>query len=479
MTKNPWSILQQLLAMASLLLLIISAAGYWTANLYGSRAARLSYDRLLLGSALQMAENINMLNGKVVIDLPRSAFKTLAMAADDRAFYAIMGPNQEVLTGYDDLYSKPLITALETRRPDDERSQPVFYNAHYSGELVRFVALTRQLIEDDLSTEIHIQVGQTMLARNALAGEISSLALQFIIVFFLMTLVLIMLGVWLVLRPLKTLKKSIERRSSVELSPLKTPVPKEIAPLVKTINYFMSQLDLTLNRLKHFTAEAAHQLRTPLAGLKAQAQNALNEDDENRRQQQLKNILESADLLGDTVDQLLSRATLAQRYQSEIPKSLCLDQLTKEVCREVAVWALDKGVEIAYLGEISAQIEGDSFALKQMIQNILENAVKYSGSDSMVEVDIQSINGGDAQAFRKNIVLQIRDHGVGIPNDEKAQVFEPFYRTPNNLPPGTGIGLSIAKEVAEHHHAQLRLKDNLPNGLIVEVIFLPIESLSL
>lgn len=477
MTKNSLSIRQRFLAMASILLLILSAATYWTANLYGNRAARLSYDRLMLGSALQMAENINMLNGQVVIDLPRSAFSSLSMAANDRAFYAIIGPDKQLLTGYGDLPSNS--ANVDFLQDDSEILQPIFYDEFYSGELVRFVTLKRQLIEDDLSTEVQILVGQTMLARHALSDEIGSLALQFIIVFFLMTLALIMLGIWLVLRPLQTLKTSIEKRSPAELSPLRTSVPKEIAPLVDTVNYFMAQLDLTLNRLKRFTTDAAHQFRTPLAGLRAQAQNALDEEDEKLRRQQLENILQGADILSDIVDQLLNRAILTQRFQSEIFKPIALDELTKETCRELAVWALDKGVEIAYLGEISVEIEGDGFALQQMIRSILENAVKYSGDGCLVEVDIQLVAGLDSQPSRQGVILQIKDQGVGIPDDEKPQVFEAFYRTPDNLFPGTGIGLSIAKEVAEHHHAQLLLKDNIPNGLIVEVVFSQAKGLTL
>lgn len=469
MIRSPLSIRQMLLTMACVLLLIISATTYWSADVYGNRAARLSFDRLMLGATLQMAENINMINGEVVIDLPRSAFSTLAMAANDRAFYAVLNSDKQLLTGYGHLPENPKAAVLAKNAK--EVPEAVFYNAPYSGEQVRFVTVKRQLIEDELSTEVLIKVGQTMLARNALAAEISALALQFIVVFLLVTLLLIMFGVWLVLRPLSKLKKSIDKRSPVELTPLKTTVPKEILPLVNTLNHFMSQLDLTLNRLQRFTAEAAHQLRTPLAGLRAQAQNALEEDDQKRRHQQLLNVLQSTDLLSDTIDQFLNRATLAQRFQSEVLKPLSLDELTKDTCRELAVWALQKNVEIAYLSKESVWLKGDRFSLQQMIRNILENAVKYSPAGGLVEVDIQVLRKPNLHSENRCILLLIKDCGMGISDAEKQQVFEPFYRSCNNRNPGTGIGLSIAKEVAEHHCAELSLKDNQPNGLIVEVIF--------
>jgi len=291
--------------------------------------------------------------------------------------------------------------------------------------------------------------------------------LQFVTLFFFITLFLLLFVIWRVLQPLQVIKQAITERSPQELSPLEANVPSEIAPLLKSINYFMAQLDNTLSRLKRFTAEAAHQIRTPLAGLNSQAQNAIDETDDVLRQKQLQHILESSNLLTNTVNQLLNRATLTHRYQSHPFSPVLLDHVIKDTCRELVVWALERQVEIAYVGDIQVTINGDEFALKQMLQNIIENAIKYSPKGGMVEV---------ALMLRKElpdtpIVLQIRDQGVGVPDQDKEHIFEYFYRSPDNFTSGSGIGLSIAKEVAEHHDARFHLKDNQPTGLIVEVIF--------
>lgn len=473
MAKATTSIRRQLILMVAAVLIVINIIALWSAHIYANRAAKESYDRLLYGSALQMAENITILDSQVFIDLPVSAFETLALSASDRAFYAIMNGRYQVLTGYKDLPNIPF-TQLLQQSSEKEKFIPIYYETMYHGEEVRFVALGKRLLEADSVNDVFIIVGQTLDARRAAATEVSHMALQFVALFFVITLLLLLFVIWRVLQPLQAIKQAITERSPQELSPLEANVPSEIAPLLKSINYFMAQLDNTLSRLQRFTAEAAHQIRTPLAGLNSQAQNAIDETDETLRQKQLQHILESSNVLTGTVNQLLSRATLTHRYQSHPFSPVSLDHVVKETCRELVVWALERQVEIEYLGNIQVTIKGDEFALKQMLQNIIENAIKYSPKGGVVEVELMVMNELPDTSIR----LQIRDQGVGVPDKDKEHIFEYFYRSPDNFASGSGIGLSIAKDVAEHHDARFHLKDNLPSGLIVEVIFLQQKGLS-
>lgn len=460
------SIRRQLSVMTVGLLLVLAATSYWLANIYGQRAARLSYDRLMAGAALQITESIGMQDGEVVVDLPQSAFATLALAPDDRVFYAIHILGGELVTGYPGLPKfdplKGEISDLEGRGEFPLR----FFNANYSDEPMRFMTLSRVLNDVGVTLEVQLQIGQTLRARNALSADISLRALQFVAFFFLFALVLIMFGIWMLLRPLSQLNKALSERSPVDLSALEVPVPLEVEPLLQTINHFMAQLATTLDRLKRFTGEAAHQIRTPLAGLKSQAQNALEEQEPERRQEQLKRVVECSDLLSSTVSQMLNQAKLAHRFQSELFSVIRLDTLVKEVCRDVAVAALRREVEVAYLSSAQIIVDGDGFALKQMIRNILENAIKYSPRGGLVAVDfIAAAKGGN------DAILRVSDSGPGIPAEERSQVFEQFYRSPNNLRSGSGLGLAIAREVAVHHRARLELKDNQPQGLVVEIRF--------
>lgn len=461
-----YSIKQQLATITIVVLFIFTAVSYWGANKYGQKAAQLSYDRLLTGAAFQIAENIRLQDGRVVVDMPRSAFDTLALATEDRVFYSVDIADGTHLTGYENL-------------PDSENSQPgpntesavgqlpvSFFEARYSDELVRFVTVERVLKDLGITKTVRVKIGQTLLARNELAEGISLQALQAVGWFIVVSLILIIFGIWLILRPLNKLNLALSRRSPVDLHPLTLNVPEEIRPLLQTINHFMFQLGSTLDGLKKYTGEAAHQIRTPLAGLKSQAQNALTEHDPRLRQEQIERVIECTDMLSNTVNQLLSRAQLVHRLRSESFNDVPLNSVIEEVCREIAVSALHQGVEVAYLGKERVVVLGDAFSLKQMIRNIVENAIQYSPENSLVEVDLLSdagISGGP--------LLRVSDSGPGIADEEKEHVFEQFYRSPNNPRSGSGLGLAIVQEVAAHHHAQLQLKDNLPQGLTVEIHF--------
>ena len=458
MSNSAYSIKQRIWLVATLVLLLMSTVVYWSAALYAERLARNAFDRQLRGAALQMAESVNLVGGEIEIDLPLSAFELLAMSEEDRAFYAIRHANGTLLTGYRDV---PLLPEDVT---EAQNHHEWIYDSIYSGEPTRFVSIKKRLLDSDYDAFVSITVGQTVLARQAHALQTKRWVIQFVVAFFVLSLLLIMLGVWVALRPLKKVRLELLHRSPVDLSAISLQVPKEIAPLTDAINQLMSQLTKTLDRLKHFSNEAAHQLRTPLAGLRSEAQSALKEKNQSLREDQLKNVIACSDELASMVTHILQHAELAHRFQRDEITSLDLTHLTLEVAREVAAAALDKNIELSYVGsEDPIFISGNSIALRFLISNILENAVKYSPMDSEVTVQLW--------IEETSIRLDISDHGEGISDSEKPKVFELHYRSPNNLNTGTGIGLSIAKEVADFHNATIELLDNQPSGLTVRVVF--------
>lgn len=462
-----YSIRSQLLFLTGSLLLILLVISYLAADLYSKRAARLSYDRLMTGAALQIAENIHLQDGEVVVDLPQAAFKTLSLSPNDRAFYAIRESDGRLVTGYDGLPPAPKPSDKYHLSNAMDPLEHYFYNADFRSAQVRFIVIRNRYNDVNSDKSIDITLGQTLTARQELAQEIRWQALQFVAAFFVIAITVVLVAIRLILRPLNSLNQAIRQRSSVDLSPLQLDVPDEVLPLTSTINHFMFQLSNTLNRLKRFTSEAAHQLRTPLAGLKSQAQNALEETDEKRRREQLIRIVQCSDMLSDTVSQLLIRAELTHRFQRHSFTALQLDRLIQEVCRDLALVAIHNDIELAYLGTQSISVEGDAFSLKQMLRNLLENAIKYSPPGSTVEVDLTATTSG----FRNGALLRVKDQGPGIPDSEKKQVFEQFYRSADNPRAGSGLGLAMVREIALHHHARLSLQDNEPSGLIVDVHF--------
>lgn len=460
-----FSIRGQLLVITVVLLSMLAAISYSAANIYGHRAAQLSYDRILAGAALQISESISLQDGLVVVDLPTAAFETLSLAPNDRVFYAIKHLGGELITGYDDLPSPSLVTSIDNEVGLKGKLETHFFTQNYQGESVRFITFSQALNDVGITKFVQGVIGQTMQAREEMVADISWRALQFMGVFFVLAVLFVSLGIWLLLRQINRLNRALSLRSPVDLSPIDVTVPQEIQPFLQTINHFMAQLSGTLGRFKRFTGEAAHQIRTPLAGLKSQAQNALEENDPQRLHDQLQRILECSDTVTDTVNQMLNQAQLAHRFQSEMFISIRLDLLVKDVCRDLAVSALQNGVELAYLGDVEVKIHGDKFALKQMLENIIENATKYSSQGDVVEVELSK------QGYSDGVVISIRDEGPGIPIAERQNVFDPFYRSPNNPRSGSGLGLTIAKEIAEHHDAILELKANEPKGLLVEIMF--------
>ena len=203
MLRASHSIRGQLLIMAVGLLAVISAVTFVMAKNYGLRAAQISFDRLLAGAALQIAEGTNVIEGEIIVNLPISAFETLSLAPDDRVFYRIIDSNDLLLTGYDDL---PRNLHLENQVIDTAKHQsptPAYFDAEYSGEPVRFLVLAKLFTEDAYTGEVLVQLGHTLRARGEMAEEISWRAIQLIIPFFLIGLVLVMLGIWQLLRPIR------------------------------------------------------------------------------------------------------------------------------------------------------------------------------------------------------------------------------------------------------------------------------------
>jgi two-component system sensor histidine kinase TctE len=465
------SIRRQLLTITISLMLIITLFTYIIANNYSKSAARLSYDRLLASAALQIFENTHIDHNEIIVDLPSATFETLSMASTDRLVYQITQNDDEHLTGYKGLYAvinNKAGTSWQRSEYDPRDNLEIkFWEGDYKGENFRFILLSDKLYEVGKAFDINILIGQTTQARDKLAYEMNLKVLQMVTLIFVIAIVLILLGVRQILQPIYAINNKIRRRSPMDLRPIDMDIPKEMADLITTINHFMIQLEVSLNHLKRFTGEVAHQIRTPLAGLKSQAQNAIEESDTKIRTEQLKRVLYSTDLLDSTVTQLLNQATLAHRFHSQPFITLSLPELVKSVCRDVAVSAIQRGVIITYQGDENLMIEGDAFALSQMLRNILENAIKFSPTDKEINVSTE-LHSTELGFIAR---LNVADQGVGVPNSEKQHVFERFYKSKGDPRAGSGLGLSIAKEVAEHHNASIQLLDNIPSGLIFEINF--------
>lgn len=286
-----------------------------------------------------------------------------------------------------------------------------------------------------------------------------------------LTLPLTGLIIWIIigfsLRSLKKIAQEVSNRAPTYLEPVDLhAVPEEIVPLIDELNKLFLQLRQAFEREKRFAADAAHELRTPLAALKTQAQVALKCHDDTERQAILQNVILGVDRSAHVVQQLLTLSRLVPEANSmEELIEINLYKITAETIAQLAPMAIEKNIDIELSSsDESATIIGNITALRILIRNLVDNAIRYTPKGGMVRVAIIS--------EPQMIILRVTDTGPGIPAELRSRVFERFYRVLGSTSSGSGLGLAIVQQIAKLHHAEVKL-GSPPNGigLQVEVCF--------
>jgi two-component system sensor histidine kinase TctE len=311
-----------------------------------------------------------------------------------------------------------------------------------------------------------VQVAETREKRSVLAAEIIKGVMlpQFAL------LPLAVLLVWLALvrgiKPLSELEERIRARKPDDLSPLDDKaVPMEVAPLVVSVNDLLERLKDSIVTQKRFLADAAHQLKTPLAGLRMQAdlaqRSGSSEEDLKKSLQQIGRASMQAT---HTVNQLLSLAR-AEGGGAHVPQQRCdMVGLASEVLQDCLPRAMDKGLDLGYegvdAGTPGVQVQGNPTLLKEMLRNLVENAVHYTPStpERQGVVTVRVL----VDPYSKALVMQVEDNGLGIPVAERDLVFQPFYRALGTNVDGSGLGLPIVKEIAQQHGASVTVDATHP-----------------
>jgi two-component system, OmpR family, sensor histidine kinase TctE len=422
-----------------------------------NRFVNLAYDRALLETALDIGRQVKVLNDRVYVDLPEIAVQMLQTRQSGRIYYLVTGPNSEYVTGEPDLPPPP----------DPFSGRVNYYDEEYRGQPMRIVTLYLPLETGRQDGTVMVQVAENREGRDDFARQIllrMVLPQALLIVAAALTL---WLGVGRGLAPLGTLRREIESRSHRDLSALSDrEAPVEVQPLIRAMNDLLERLALAIAAQQRFIADAAHQLRTPIAGLKTQTELALRQTPPCDAQDTLRQLRAATTRTTRLVNQLLSLARAEPSMnRTRTWGTIDLNALAKEATAEWVPRALERRVDLGFDAQSErVEIQGDAFLLREMLNNVLDNAIRYSAAGGQVTVRVSQRGA--------HPVVSVEDDGPGIAPAERERVFERFYRVLGTGAEGCGLGLAIVREIALSHGAEVELGPGPDGrGTLVSVVF--------
>ena len=414
-------------------------------------------DQTLTQSVRALARQIKPVGDGLLVDFPKAAQDILEQDPADRITYMVSSPPGRFLLGNAQLPAPPAqpITLGE----------PLLYHAQVDSRTVRVALLEVDYGSEPARQRLRVQVAQSLTVRERIAQELLE---QLLLPMGLMGLVLSALvyaGVLRGLQPLKRLEAQIERagkrnhNAADPLPPIElTSAPQEVYSLASTINRLLEAVARGQQKEKRFLNDAAHQLRTPLAGLIGQTELALHESHEPQVRERLHKVLSAAQRSAHLVHQLLQLA----RSESNVPmQPLDLPQLACEVAREWTAKALAAGIDLGYEGEEQLRVLGHPLLLREALNNLIDNALHYAGTGATVTVRVHITAPGMA-------ALAVEDDGPGVPAEHLGDLFARFWRGSDKAG-GCGLGLSIVDEIALRHAGQTFAESIAPHGLRVGI----------
>lgn len=419
---------------------------YWVALNFSQRA----HDRTLLEVAREVSLHLRGSNGGLTLDMPPEARRVLLVDPVDSLHFEVATHDGRRIAG------EPLAAAggdiAKRRNPE------VFYDAVFAGEPVRVVEL--RLAPDPAGGRggATVRVAETKIKRNELAREILLSVVLPQVLLILIACVVVWVGVVRGLSPLQRLQRAVASRSDRDRSPVAVDnVPGEVSPLLHSINDLLSRLDHVLTLQSRFVSDAAHQLKTPMAALKTQFEVALRETDPQRMREALQEIYPRLERLSRLVSQLLSLARNEPDAVSAVTLApLDLDALALDVATGWVPEALKKHIDLGFEGAgRPVQVSGDPVRLRELLDNLLDNAVRYSRDGGRITVRVSPAPP----------TVDVNDDGPSIPPEERARVFGRFHRLLGSGQDGSGLGLAIAQEIAHLHHGEITLREDTSDGI--------------
>ena len=439
-------------------LVLWMAAAFVTYNV-AARYANRAIDASLLQATRALARQVKPIGNGLFIDFPRAAQDIIEADPDDRVYYMVSQPPGEFILGSRKLPPPPL-----TGPP--KLGEPYFYDGMNDKMPIRVAGLYLAYGDSKSRQTMLVQIARGRARRDELARSIlgdTVLPLSGLIL--LMTMI-VWAGIRAGLAPLARMRALVEDRAPNDLTPVRIDAaPQELRSLARALNDLLAAVHESVAAQRRFVNDAAHQLRTPLAGLKSQTELALGENVDAAQQQRLERVHESAVRSAHLVNQLLSLAraepesALAQ-HSSRVDLRELAREVTAEWVPKALQAAIDLGLDEAGDDAPAVVVQGHPLLIREALQNLIDNAIRYAGASSEVTVGVWRDG-----AFG---VVQVADTGPGIPPDLHRAVFERFVRATHEGS-GCGLGLAIVKSIAERHAGHVTLASLAPRGLQIRI----------
>ena len=407
--------------------------------------ANAPFDRGLADAVGALTNHIQETRGAVTLQLPISARELLRADATDSVYYMVLGLRGELVAGDNDL---PL--PAEDVRPVPLEVQ--FRSDMLRGNEIRIAYTWVEFSHGARHDYALVQVAETLEKRSQLANEIirGVIVPQFVVL--PIAVVLVWFGLSRGLAPLADLQQRIRSRQTDDLSPIDARgAPEEIAPLVSSFNELLARLSKNIEMQQRFLADAAHQMKTPLAGLRTQAELAVRETDPQELQRTLRHIAISTERATHLINQLLALAR-AEYQGSDDGRFEVVDLLTlaRDLVRESVPEAIARHIDLGFEEpDRPARVVAAPMLAREMLKNLLDNALRYTPRGGRITVRIRNAE--------RSVFLEVEDSGPGIPEAERQRVFDRFYRILGTNVDGSGLGLAIVREIAEQHDALIRV----------------------
>ncbi len=441
------------------------AAAFVTYNV-AERYANKAIDASLTTATRALARQVKPLGNGLFIDFPKAAQDIIEADPDDRVYYMVSTPPGQFILGNKQIPGPPPIH-------DPRLEEPYFYDGNIGDGKTKVAVRVSALYlayGDDSRQRMLVQIARSRASREQLARQIlvdTALPLSALIA--LMS-VIVWGGIRTGLSPLWRMRALVEDRAPNDLAPIELDAaPEEVRALAKAINTLLAEVQESVSAQKRFINDAAHQLRTPLAGLKSQTELAVNETDDPALKARLQLVHQSAARSAHLVNQLLALARAEPNATAEQGKTrFDIRKLAAELCAELVPKAIAHGIDLGFGGEDDDQKEplyvmGHPLLLREALSNLVDNAIRYAGRGKVVTVDVEQ---SGAQA-----IVTVEDNGPGLAEADRERVFQRFVRATYDGN-GCGLGLAIAREIVARHGGTVVLDAAQPQG-VRAVIRLP------